>query len=130
MSATEQFFKRKMLGQTSIGDVDTWANYGEPQWEVKIIKHLKLIQAETKVFESQVIGCLALSWTIVALTMVKGMQVHLTLTTVTNLPQSYGKVVYFITLFPYVVLTTFLIMGSQQVRHANKNKSHNTCLIY
>ena len=34
MSATEQFFKRKMLGQTSIGEVDTWANYGEPQWEV------------------------------------------------------------------------------------------------
>ena len=49
MSATEQFFKRKMLGQTSIGDVDTWANYGEPQWEVKIIKHLNLNQAETKV---------------------------------------------------------------------------------
>ena len=29
--------------------------------------------------------------------------------------QSYGKVVYFITLFPYVVLTTFLIMGLQEV---------------
>ena len=29
--------------------------------------------------------------------------------------QSYGKVVYFITLFPYIVLTTFLIMGLQQV---------------
>ena len=31
--------------------------------------------------------------------------------------QSYGKVVYFITLFPYVVLTTFLIMGLQQVSY-------------
>ena len=26
--------------------------------------------------------------------------------------QSYGKLTYFITLFPYVVLTTFLVMGS------------------
>ena len=26
-------------------------------------------------------------------------------------PQSYGKLTYFITLFPYVVLTTFLIIG-------------------
>ena len=26
--------------------------------------------------------------------------------------QSYGKVVYFITLFPYIVLTIFLVMGS------------------
>ena len=72
-------------------------------------------QIDTTIWKSQVIGCLALSWTIVALTMVKGMQVHLTLL-VTTLSQSYGKVVYFITLFPYVVLTTFLIMGSQQVR--------------
>ena len=27
-------------------------------------------------------------------------------------PQSYGKLTYFITLFPYVVLTIFLVMGS------------------
>jgi len=85
ISASEEFFKRKMLGQTMIGVVDTWGegggSYGSPQWEV--------------------IGCLALSWTLVAITLVKGMQ-------------SYGKVVYFITLFPYIVLTTFLIMGLQQ----------------
>ena len=27
-------------------------------------------------------------------------------------PQPYGKLTYFITLFPYLVLTTFLVMGS------------------
>ena len=27
-------------------------------------------------------------------------------------PQSYGKLTYFITLFPYIVLTIFLVMGS------------------
>ena len=81
------------------------------------------------------IGCLALSWTLVAITLVKGMQVgqdlddlhdkfqrfHLinagnSITVVfLFFFQSYGKVVYFITLFPYIVLTTFLIMGLQQV---------------
>ena len=81
------------------------------------------------------IGCLALSWTLVAITLVKGMQVgqylddlhdkfqrfHLFRAGNSNTVvffcflQSYGKVVYFITLFPYIVLTTFLIMGLQQV---------------
>ena len=81
------------------------------------------------------IGGLALSWTLVAITLVKGMQVGQDLddlhdkfqrfhlinagNSVTVLFffffQSYGKVVYFITLFPYIVLTTFLIMGLQQV---------------
>ena len=84
------------------------------------------------------IGCLALSWTLVAITLVKGMQVGQYLgdlhdkfqrfhlinagNSITVLFfffflffQSYGKVVYFITLFPYIVLTTFLIMGLQQV---------------
>ena len=84
------------------------------------------------------IGCLALSWTLVAITLVKGMQVEQYLHDLDDLHdkfqrfglisagnsitvvflfffQSYGKVVYFITLFPYIVLTTFLIMGLQQV---------------
>ena len=81
IASSEEFYKRKMLKQTSIGDVDNWSNYGECQWEV--------------------LGCLALSWCIIALTLVRGMQ-------------SYGKLTYFITLFPYVVLTVFLIMGSQK----------------
>ena len=81
ITPSEEFFKRKMLGQTSIGVVDTWESYGDCQWEV--------------------LGCLALCWIIIAISLVRGMQ-------------SYGKLTYFITLFPYVVLTTFLIMGSQK----------------
>ena len=81
ITPSEEFFKRKMLQQTSIGEVDTWTSYGDPQWEV--------------------LGCLALCWVIIAVSLVRGMQ-------------SYGKLTYFITLFPYVVLTTFLIMGSQK----------------
>ena len=41
-------------------------------------------------------GCLLLCWSLVAASLIKG-------------AQSYGKVVYFTTLFPYVVLTTLLI---------------------
>ena len=29
IASSEEFFKRKMLKQTSIGDVDNWSNYGE-----------------------------------------------------------------------------------------------------
>ena len=42
-------------------------------------------------------GWLGLSWVIIALSLIKGVQ-------------SYGKLSYFITLFPYVILTTFLIV--------------------
>ena len=41
------------------------------------------------------VGCLALSWTMVTLCLIGGIQ-------------NYGKVVYFVTTFPYVVLTTLL----------------------
>jgi solute carrier family 6 amino acid transporter-like protein 5/7/9/14 len=44
----------------------------------------------------KIAGCLALCWTLVAGFLIKG-------------AQSYGKVVYFTTLFPYVVLTTLLV---------------------
>ena len=44
-------------------------------------------------------GCLALCWLIIAVSLVRGMQ-------------SYGKLTYFITLFPYVILTTFLAIGA------------------
>ena len=43
----------------------------------------------------ELLGCLALSWMIICLFLSKGIQ-------------SYGKVVYFTTLFPYVVLTILL----------------------
>ena len=45
----------------------------------------------------ELVGCLFLSWSIICATLVKGVQ-------------SFGKVVYFTTLFPYVVLTYFLAM--------------------
>ena len=80
-SPSEEFFNRYVLGLTDIGVVDTWENYGEPQWKV--------------------IGALALSWTVIALGLIRGVD-------------SYGKLSYFITLFPYVVLTTFLIYVSQE----------------
>ena len=81
ITPSEEFFKKVVLGQTSIGVVDTWENYGSCQWEI--------------------LGCLALCWVIIAISLVRGMQ-------------SYGKLTYFITLFPYVILTIFLIMGSQK----------------
>jgi len=81
VSPAEEFFNRYVLGLTEIGVVDTWENYGEPQWKV--------------------IGALALSWTVIALGLIKGVA-------------SYGKLSYFITLFPYVILTTFLIYVSQE----------------
>ena len=43
----------------------------------------------------KIAGCLLFCWTLVAGFLIKG-------------AQSYGKVVYFTTLFPYVVLTTLL----------------------
>lgn len=49
----------------------------------------------------KIIGALALSWTIIGLGLIRGIS-------------SYGKLSYFITVFPYVVLTTFLIYVSQQ----------------
>ena len=77
IAPSEEFFKRRMYGQTGIGTEDTWESWGAPRWEM--------------------IGCLALCYLIIALSLVKGVQ-------------SYGKLSYFITLFPYVILTTFLII--------------------
>ena len=54
---------------------NNWEDWGNIRWEI--------------------VGCLALSWTLVCLSLIKGIQ-------------SYGKVVYFTTLFPYVVLTALL----------------------
>jgi hypothetical protein len=55
-----------------------WDNYGGIQWEL--------------------VGCLALAWAMICLTLIKGIQ-------------SYGKVAYVITLSPYVVLTALLGNG-------------------
>lgn len=79
IAPSEEFFKRRMYGQSGIGTEDTWQSWGAPRWEM--------------------IGCLALCYLIIGLSLVKGVQ-------------SYGKLSYFITLFPYVILTTFLIILS------------------
>jgi solute carrier family 6 (neurotransmitter transporter, glycine) member 5/9 len=81
VASTEEYFKRYILGLTDIGGANTWSEYGAPQWKM--------------------IGCLALSWLLIACSLIKGIA-------------SYGKLSYFITLFPYVVLTTFLIYVAQQ----------------
>ena len=83
-----------------------------------MLQFLLLILLNLGILISQVIGCLALAWTLVALSLVKGMQVDggwCHLKCCHNFcchSQSYGKLTYFITLFPYLVLTTFLVMGS------------------
>ncbi|MCJ8730193.1 hypothetical protein PDJAM_G00181360, partial [Pangasius djambal] len=53
---------------------------------------------ETGEFNLIITGCLVLAWTIVCLAMFKGIK-------------SSGKVMYFSSLFPYVVLLCFLIRG-------------------
>ena len=52
-----------------------WDNWGKARWPL--------------------MGCLFLSWTLICLSLIQGVQ-------------SYGKVVYFTTLFPYIVLTISL----------------------
>ena len=86
ITPSEEFFNRRMYGQTVIGVENTWENWGNPQWEM--------------------IGCLALCWIIIALSLIKGVQ-------------SYGKLSYFVTLFPYVILTVFLIMMSLEKGFSN-----------
>ncbi|XP_073943260.1 sodium- and chloride-dependent glycine transporter 1-like [Choristoneura fumiferana] len=73
--AAEEYYNERVLGR---GDA-TWENWGSIQW------HL--------------VGCLALSWFVAFLVVIKGVQ-------------SAGKVVYFTALFPYVMMTTLLIRGA------------------
>ncbi len=80
VSASEEYWYKKVLNiAIENGHVDTtknsWAKWGGVRWEI--------------------MGCLALAWIIICLTLIKGLA-------------SYGKVVYFTTLFPYVVLTIML----------------------
>jgi len=87
-SASEEFWYIDVLGLkvnftmngTLINtDESSWENWGNPNWKI--------------------MGCLLLCWTLVCLSLIKGIS-------------SYGKVVYFTTIFPYVVLTTLLIYVS------------------
>lgn len=72
--AAEEYYNERVLGR---GDA-SWDDWGTIQW------HL--------------VGCLALSWFIAFLCVIKGVQ-------------SAGKVVYFTALFPYVMLTALLVRG-------------------
>lgn len=74
ISASEDFFKNRML------EVEgrTWNDMGSMRWEL--------------------VGCLALSWLIIAACLCKGVK-------------STGKVVYFTAIFPYVVLIILFIRG-------------------
>lgn len=80
VSPSEEYWYYRVLGLNVVRgsikvDDNSWVNWGEMQWEI--------------------LGCLALSWTIVCIFLSNGIQ-------------SYGKVVYFTTLFPYLVLTILL----------------------
>ena len=85
VSAAEEFWYKNVLevgvnftkdGTIIDTDKSSWSKWGNVNWKIA--------------------GCLLLCWTIVCLSLIKGVQ-------------SYGKVAYFITLFPYVVLTILLI---------------------
>ena len=80
ISPAEDYFNGKVLGITKnvTGERYTWDDYGTLQW------HL--------------VGCLAGSWVLICLSLIKGLQ-------------SYGKVAYVITLSPFVVLTILLGKG-------------------
>ena len=77
VSPAEDYFNGEVLGLTknSYGDRYSWNDYGHIQ------PHL--------------VGCLALSWCLVGVTLIFGVKV-------------YGKFAYFITLSPYFVLTFLL----------------------
>ena len=77
ISPAEDYFNGRVLGITKnvTGERYTWDDYGTLQW------HL--------------VGCLAGSWVLICLSLIKGLQ-------------SYGKVAYVITLSPFVVLTILL----------------------
>jgi solute carrier family 6 amino acid transporter-like protein 5/7/9/14 len=83
VSPSEEFWYYRVLNiavfENGTGELDTsinsWTKWGGPNWEI--------------------MGCLALAWTLIFLSLIKGVA-------------SYGKVVYFTTLFPYVILTILL----------------------
>ena len=88
VSSAEEFWYKNVLevevnftkdGTIIDTDKSSWSKWGNVNWKIA--------------------GCLLLCWTIVCLSLIKGVQ-------------SYGKVAYFTTLFPYVVLTILLIYAA------------------
>ena len=87
-SASEEFWYIDVLGlKVNFTMGGTKINLEESSWEHWGNPNWKIM------------GCLLLCWTLVCASLIKGIA-------------SYGKVVYFTTTFPYVVLTTFLIYVS------------------
>ncbi len=85
VSASEEFWYKKVLEMSvTFTENGTMINLDETSWSHWGNCNWKIA------------GCLLLCWALVCLSLIKGVQ-------------SYGKVVYFTTLFPYVVLTTLLI---------------------
>ena len=76
-SPSEDFWYQKVLGlNVSNGHMtDSWENWGYIRWEI--------------------VGCLALCWCIVCLSLIKGTRV-------------FGKISYVTTIFPYIILTVML----------------------
>lgn len=74
ISSSEDYFKNRMLEVTG----RSWGDMGTMRWEL--------------------VGCLAISWVIVAACLAKGVK-------------SSGKVVYFTALFPYAVLLILFVRG-------------------
>ena len=75
---SEDYLNGFVLGYTipgTSGDKHSWSDYGSLSWELSL--------------------CLLLSWILICVSMIKGLQ-------------SYGKVAYVITLSPYFVLTALL----------------------
>jgi SNF family Na+-dependent transporter len=88
-SASEEFWYRRVLG-LEVEAVKEVVD-GETKWTTKLNSTLS---SWTKWGGARwdLIGCLALCWALICGSLIKGIA-------------SYGKVVYFTTLFPYVVLT-------------------------
>ncbi|XP_068220231.1 sodium- and chloride-dependent glycine transporter 2-like [Palaemon carinicauda] len=74
ITPSEEYFTNRVLGISGT----SWENLGDMKWEL--------------------VGCLALAWVVVALSLMKGIR-------------SSGKVVYFTATFPYVILVVLFIRG-------------------
>ncbi len=89
-SASEEFWYRRVLG-LEIKQEELRENGTITKWESKLNTE---VSSWSKWGSARwdLIGCLALCWALICGSLIKGIA-------------SYGKVVYFTTLFPYVVLT-------------------------
>ncbi len=90
-SASEEFWYRRVLGLEIRLESVADENGTTTKWESKLDSE-KTSWSKWGNARWDLIGCLALCWALICGSLIKGIA-------------SYGKVVYFTTLFPYVVLT-------------------------